>query len=561
MSYYSLIVNVLGGLAFFLLGMKMMSDGLTKIAGDRMRRILHICAGNRISSVIAGAATTAVVQSSSATTVMAVGFVNAGLLTLVQAIGIIFGANIGTTITAQIVAFNISSIAMPAILIGFVMTVLPWKRILGWGDTLLGFGLLFFGMNLMSSELKALSTNQTFIGFFQLFDCAPTNGFLPFGSMLGAIGVGLIATVLIQSSSAATGIVIALGGSGLIDIYTATALILGSNIGTTITAQLAAIPANRPAKQTALAHTLFNVAGVAFMFLTFLIPWGSARVPVFFYLTGLMTNGDGMNLTHDVPRLIANAHTLFNVITTLLLLPFVNQFAKLCQKLIPVREEVRYQYLEPHLLNSPELALNQVVFALRKMLAKSWKIVDQATTKIFIPVSMEQVVLDKIARREARIDRYQSEIMDYLSEVVKRNISDRLASRIPPLIHCTNDAERIGDRAENITVLASRMKEAGRTFSQAAMSELEQLFKLLAKQSSAAIEALEDSKKYAPELNAEMERAIREYASAMERTHTARIQSGECSSEAGLIFLEFTSEIVAISRHLSNIHERVAQIE
>lgn len=560
MSYYTLIVNVLGGLAFFLLGMKLMSDGLTKIAGERMRRILHICAGNRFSAVIAGAATTAVIQSSSATTVMTVGFVNAGLLTLVQSIGIIFGANIGTTITAQIVAFNISTIAMPSILLGFVLTVIPWKRILGWGDTILGFGLLFFGMTMMSDELKALSSNSSFIRFFQTFECAPVDGLIPFGSMIGAIGVGLLATVVIQSSSAATGIIIALGASGLIDIYTATALTLGSNIGTTITAQLAAIPANRPAKQTAMAHTLFNVIGAIFIVLTFLIPWGSSGVPAFFYLVGWVTNGSGANLTNDVARLIANAHTLFNVVTTLLLLPFVNQLAHVCQKLIPVHEQVRYQYLEPHLLSSPELALDQVVFALRKMLAKSWKIVDQATMKIFIPVDLDQTVLDKIAKREARVDRYQSEIMDYLSEVVKRDISDRLALRIAPLIHCTNDAERIGDRAENITALAVRMKESGRMFSPAATAELEHLFKLLSRQSAAAREALEDVKKCNPELNAEMERAVREYAAEMERTHTARIQCGECTSEAGLIFLEFTSEIVAISRHFSNIHDRVFQI-
>ncbi len=560
MSYYTLIVNVLGGLAFFLLGMKLMSDGLTKIAGERMRRILHICAGNRISAVIAGAATTAVIQSSSATTVMTVGFVNAGLLTLVQSIGIIYGANIGTTITAQIVAFNISAIAMPAILLGFVMTVVPWKRILGWGDTVLGFGLLFFGMTMMSDELKNLSSNGSFIHFFQTFKCMPIDGLIPFSSVFGAIGVGLLATVVVQSSSAATGIIIALGASGLIDIYTATALTLGSNIGTTITAQLAAIPANRLAKQTAMAHTLFNVIGVIFIVLTFLIPWGSSGVPVFFYLVGLVTNGNGTNLTNDVARLIANAHTLFNVVTTLLLLPFVNQLAHICQKLIPVREQVRYQYLEPHLLSSPELALDQVVFALRKMLAKSWKIVDQAATKIFIPVNLDHVVLDKIAKREARIDRYQSEIMDYLSEVVKRDISDRLALRIAPLIHCTNDAERIGDRAENITALAVRMKEGGRMFSPAATAELEHLFKLLNKQSTIAREALEDVKKCNSDLNAQMERAIREYAMEMEHTHTARIQCGKCTSEAGLIFLEFTSEVVAISRHLSNIHDRVSQI-
>ena len=257
-----LLLNVLGGLAIFIFGMKMMSDGLHRVAGERMKNILRLFSSNRIVAIITGAVVTAVIQSSSASTVMVVGFTNAGLLSLIQAIGIIFGANIGTTVTAQLVAFDISWIIMPSIILGLLLSFIPKLSLSNWSETVIGLGFLFLGMNLMSSELKQLSSHPAFMEAFQLFKCAPVNGWVPPVALFGAIGIGLVATLIIQSSSACSGIIIALGASGLIDLYTAVALVLGSNIGTTVTAQLAAITANRVAKQAALAHTLFNVLGV-----------------------------------------------------------------------------------------------------------------------------------------------------------------------------------------------------------------------------------------------------------------------------------------------------------
>ena len=241
-NLWAVVIAVLGGLTLFIFGMKLMGDGIQKVAGENMKKILQFFARNGIVAVLAGTLVTAIIQSSSATTVMVIGFINAGLLTLTQAIGIIFGANVGTTVTAQIISFNLSGLALPAITLGFLITLSKKREINGWGETLLGFGLLFFGMTMMSDELRVLGDFPSFKEFFKAFDCMPAEpgNWMPLGAVLGAIGIGIAATVLIQSSSAAMGIVLALAGSGLINFYTAVPLLLGTNIGTTITAMLAA---------------------------------------------------------------------------------------------------------------------------------------------------------------------------------------------------------------------------------------------------------------------------------------------------------------------------------
>ena len=249
-----------------------------------MKAIIQLFARNRFVGLLAGAGVTAVIQSSSATTVMVIGFINAGLLNLAQSIGIIFGTNIGTTITAQIVAFDISALALPAIIVGLLLFFIPYRNCRGIGETVLGFGFLFLGMVMMSDELTRIADFRIVTDLFARFDCTPVDGVMPFGAVLGALLIGLVVTMIIQSSSASTGIVIALGAGGLINLYTALPLVLGANIGTTVTAQLAAIPANRVAKQAALAHTLFNVIGTVIMLVFFYVPWGSSGIPVFFHI-------------------------------------------------------------------------------------------------------------------------------------------------------------------------------------------------------------------------------------------------------------------------------------
>ncbi len=547
----SLLINVFGGLAIFIFGMKLMSDGLHKAAGERMRTILRFFSANRFMGVLSGTVVTCIIQSSSATTVMVVGFVNAGLLNLLQSIGIIFGANIGTTITAQLVAFNIAWIIMPSIIIGLLLVFLDNQTVQGWGDTILGFGFLFLGMSFMSNELKVLSQNEAFMNAFRLFDCAPVNGWIPPGALIGAIGIGLITTMIIQSSSACTGIIIAMGAGGLLNFYTAVALVLGSNIGTTVTAQLAAIPANRIAKQAALAHTLFNIVGVLLAISTFWIKIGDTDAPIFFSLVNSLSGNS------DLPRHIANAHTVFNVCTTLLLLPFVPLLAKLCEKIIPQTEKkVKYQRLEPNLLATPAIALSQTTTTLRKMLKKAWKMVDCAWDTYEKDDEKTQEKAQKLERREQRVDELQQEITDYLSMLMQKELSPGQAAAIPVLIHCTNDAERIGDHTETILDLISHLKTDVARLSDSARHELAGLHEILRRQVECTLLLLEKNSPADHAIAKDLERKIKTLAGEYEANHLKRLAEGACTPVSGLFFIEMLAEFQKVSRHVANIAER-----
>lgn len=544
-----LMINVLGGLAIFIFGMKMMSDGLHRVAGERMRSVLRLFSSNRFVAILSGTAVTAVIQSSSASTVMVIGFVNAGLLTLVQAVGIIFGANIGTTVTAQLVAFEISWIIMPAIILGLLLTFVPRPVFTGWGETVMGFGFLFLGMGQMSAQLESLSRLPSFLAAFQKFNCAPVDGMIPPGALLGAICVGIIATLIIQSSSACTGIIIALGAGGLVDLYTAVALVLGSNIGTTVTAQLAAIPANRVAKQAALAHTLFNVIGVLLFICTCWITWNDD--PVFFHLIDWIS-GDG-----DLPRRIANAHTVFNVCTTVLLIPFIPLLAGTCERLIPVRaEKVKFQRLEPHLLDTPAIALAQTSAALRKMLKKAWKMVDCAFRIYNRNDENNQIIVRQLEERERRIDERQRDITEYLSKLMLRPLTSQQAEQIPLLLHCTNDVERIGDHTAIIRGLMEKFQTQNCALSKEAEKEFLFLHDLLTRQKICAVSLLEHS---TPENLGEarmLKEQIVSLIACSEAEHLQRVNQKQCQPAAGVLYLELLSEIGKISRHLANITDR-----
>ena len=542
-------LQVFGGLAIFIYGMKLMSDGLHQVAGEKMRGILRMFSANPLVAVASGAAVTCVIQSSSASTVMVIGFVNAGLLTLTQAMGLIFGANIGTTITAQLVAFDISWIIMPSIIAGLLLSFYKQQKIANWSETVLGFGFLFLGMELMSRELKALARLESFKSVFLTFQCDPVNGMIPVGALLGAVLIGLVATMIIQSSSACSGIIIALGLSGLLDIYTAVALILGSNIGTTVTAQLAAMTANRVAKQTALAHTLFNIIGVLVICITFLIPWGNE--PVFFaVIRKLSLNG-------SISRQIANAHTVFNVFTTLVLLPFIPVLVKVCEKFIPVKtERIKYQYLEPHLLDTPSIALTQSTYALRRMLQKAWKMVNCALNLYNRNDAKNQVLASQLVKREADIDERQKNITEYLSMLMGKKMTQQEAAQIPLLLHCTNDAERIGDHTAIIRNIINEMQENNLKFSPDAEKEYDLLHDKLSEIAELSAELLTKCTAEQLQKSTVLHNEIDQMLNAFESGHVARINSGNCSPQVGILYLELLSEIRKIARHLLNIDER-----
>ena len=546
---FSTFTTIFGGLAIFIFGMKLMSDGLHHVAGERMRSILRMFSANPIVAVLSGAVVTCVIQSSSASTVMVIGFVNAGLLSLVQAMGLIFGANIGTTITAQLVAFEISWIIMPAIILGLLLSFVPRQRVANWSETVIGFGFLFLGMETMSSALKTMSQNPAFMEAFQTFQCAPVNGIVPIGSLLGAIGIGLVATCIIQSSSACSGIIIALGASGLLDIYTAVALVIGSNIGTTVTAQLAALTANRIAKQAALAHTLFNTIGALLIGLTFYIVIDGESV--FFKLIG--------DLGGDLPRQIANAHTAFNVLTTLVLLPFIPLLAKICEKVIPVQESrIKYERLEKHLLDTPSIALTQTTSALRQMLQKSWKMVDCTLSVYNRNDEKNQIIEKQLDKREADIDERQQAITEYLSQLMLRPLTAQESEQIPMLLHCTNDVERIGDHAEIIYATVKRLHADGLQFSADAEAEYDLLHDTLADLAESTIKMLA---KPCAARQEEAERLMKKISGMLDNSeaeHFNRISDGGCKPQVGILYLELVEEMRKISRHLENINDRAA---
>ena len=552
MSFFT----VFGGLAIFIYGMKMMSDGLHKTAGERMRVILHFFSSNRLVAILSGTVVTAVVQSSSATTVMVIGFVNAGLLSLLNSIGIIFGANIGTTVTAQLVAFDIEWLIMPSIIIGVVLTFISRPSWRNRGETILGFGLLFYGMLLMSGELKQLAKEPAMISLFSHFDCAPQSGGMPVGAVFGAIGIGLVATTVMQSSSACTGIIIALGASGLINLYTAVALVLGSNIGTTVTAQIAAIPANRIAKQTALAHTLFNLFGVLLVVSTFWVHWGGAAEPVFFQLVNAIS-GHG-----ELPRRIANAHTLFNVATTLLLTAFIPFLARLCETIIPVRgPDVKFQYLETHLLKTPPLALVQAVSTLRRMLQDAWLMIDCALKTYDKHDDANQKLAEELPRREEQIDAMQAEITDYLSRLMQLKLTSAQAQAVPVLLHCTNDLERIGDHTAIILEQIKQIKASGVGLSPLALDELERLHGLLVEQVNCAVGVMDKRSADFLARADELKDQIRTLTEDYEANHIDRMKQGTCIPVIGVFYIELLAEIRKVSRHVANITDRAAIIE
>ncbi len=561
----SVAIIVLGGLAIFVFGMKLMGDGLQKVAGENMRRILQLFARNRIVAVLAGTLVTAVIQSSSATTVMVIGFINAGLLSLSQSIGIIFGANIGTTVTAQIISFDLSGVAMPAITLGFIITLFRKETTKGWGETILGFGLLFFGMETMSGELKMLGAFPSFVKVFQAFDCTPERcAYMPIGATLGAIGIGIAGTALIQSSSAAMGIVLALAGGGLINFYTAVPLLLGTNIGTTVTAFLAALAANRVAKQAALAHFLFNIIGTAIMVALFYVPYGSDRVPVFLYFINAVTPGDVFAAApQGVERHIAMAHTFFNIAVTLFLLPFIGWFSHLCEMLIPIREKemVKFQMLEPHLLATPSMALEQSIFAIRRMVKKSWKMVDQAVNEYFMEGRIDDDGVKALAEAEQRIDRMQEEVTAYLVQITRRKLSAPQSSLVPLLMHCTNDAERIADHTENILQLTSRLIKLEKPISDQAKNDVRKIWTLLDEEAKNVIAALGSSDPHEIELALRSEQKINKLTDKYESAHIERLREGSCNLAISVIFIEMLGELEKLGDHLSNIAERTPEIQ
>ncbi len=562
MNKWGLLITLLGGLAVFIYGMTQMSSGIQLAADRKLKAILQFMTQNRVAALIAGTIATALVQSSSATTVMTVGFVNAGLISLKQSIGVIYGANIGTTVTAQLIAFRLENLALPAITIGFLMIWIPKNvKARAFGQAILGFGLLFLGLNIMSDVLRPLRYSPEFIQWFHKFDCSPdANGVMPLTPTLMCILVGTIATCVIQSSSATVGLTQALCAQGLINFYTAVPIILGDNIGTTITANLAALSANRNAKRAALAHTFFNVTGTLVMFVLFFIPLWNHQ-PLFLGFVDWITPGNVFSEhPENIVRHAANAHSFFNIINAFLFLPFVSLHAKLCMLIIPATREDRetvLEYLEPKLLSSPLIALEQAVKEVTYMIRKGQNSLNDACDLF---CDGNEGLIERIQEREQLIDRLQHDITEYLVELSRKELEPAESKLIPALIHAVNDAERLGDHAESFIELHKLLKGNELALTPSALHEIREIQRNLNTQLEYLFQTFEKHDLDASNKSIFMGGKIQELIYEFTENHVHRLDKGECSVKAGVVFLDALGHLERVSDHIVNIAERAETI-
>jgi phosphate:Na+ symporter len=449
-------MGLFGGLALFLFGMEQMADALKTVAGDRMKDILARLTTNRVMGALTGAFVTAVINSSSVTTVLLVGFISAGLMSLAQSVGVIMGANIGSTFTAQLIAFKVTKAALVMIGVGFVMMFVGKReRIQQYGAMIMGLGLVFFGMSVMSDAMAPLRTYEPFLDVMEEME-----------NPLIGIAVAAVFTGLIQSSAATTGIVIVMASQGLVNLPTGIALAFGANIGTCATAALAAIGKPREAVRAAVVHVLFNVAGVLVWVgfieqLAEFVRWMSPQYPD---LSGKE------RLAAEVPRQIANAHTMFNVANTLLFLSFTGQFARVAEWLVPDKplgEEdlvVRAKYLDDVLLTTPSLALDRVRLETLHMGERVQEMMERIMPAI-LSGSKEQ--LHDIERMDDDVDMLHAQIIDYLGKISRLTLTETQTAELIRLMEAVNELENIGDVIEtNLIVLGHERIDEGVSISQ-----------------------------------------------------------------------------------------------
>ena len=562
LSRTDLLISVLSGLALFIYGMTLMSDGLQSIVGSRLKGVLQMFTGNRISAVLAGMGVTALIQSSGACTVMVVGFVNAGLMNLSQAIGVIFGSAIGTTVTAQMVSFKLDSLALPAIALGVLVLLISRKsRMRGLANTILGFGVLFFGMTMMSSELKVISEFPSFKAIFSYFDCAPRTegGFLPFLPVCGAVLFGMVMTVVVQSSSATVGLAIAMAQSGLLNFYTAVPLILGDNIGSTLTGVLATINTNRTSRQAALAATIFKTLAVIVMLALLYVQIDGK--PCFLVAVNALTSGDVFApQPENIGRHLANAHTIFNIVAVLAFIPLINTVAAIAKFLVrdnrgDNEDNDKICHLEPHLLNSPSAALNEVLTALLSM-TRAAIVLSRQSIEAFM--TKDNSHADDIYHQEKLIDTAQKDIIDYLVKLTRRSLSEEQSLTIPDFMHCVNDVERIGDRAINIFSLIEGIEANSLNFTEASLKEIGEIKERLVIAGEMMIDGLLRNDISVIDKVIKHCGEISQMTSVSELNHEIRLHNRDCSVENGLVYVELLGNLERISAHIENLAERAS---
>ncbi|MCC2255342.1 Na/Pi cotransporter family protein [Ruminococcus sp. CLA-AA-H200] len=533
------LLALLGGLALFLYGMQMMSAGLEAAAGNKMKSILEKLTSNRIKGVLVGAGITAVIQSSSATTVMVVGFVNSGLMTLKQAVWIIMGANIGTTITGQLIALDIGAIAPLFAILGVgAMMFVKSEQVHHISSILAGLGILFMGMDMMGAAMEPLQESEAFLSLMTEF----SNPFL-------GILVGAVFTAIIQSSSASVGILQALAATGMIPLSSAVYVLFGQNIGTCITAVLASIGMKVNAKRTTIIHLMFNIIGTT-IFTTLCI-----TVPAYVDWVESLTPGDPV-------AQIANAHTIFNIVTTLILLPFGSYMAKAAERILPDSkkdddEELRLKYIRPfessYAIGNSAVALSQVREETERMIDMVSKNIRDAFDTL---ISYNEKARKKVEEREEYIDFLNKGITEYIVSLMagEQNAAD--SRKINGYYTVISNLERIGDHAVNIAEYADDMKKWDLRFSDNVLEELEEM----KKQTLASLDNIRSTEP------AECEKVLSQAVVYEQKTdgmrdkylkkQMQRLKKGKCKPQSGIVFSEVLTDFERMGDHMLNIAEQ-----
>ncbi len=553
---FDVLIQTLGGLGIFILGMKFMTEGLQMAAGNRIRNVLKAVSNNRVVGFITGAGVTALVQSSSATTVMLISFVSAGLMSLNQAVGVMLGCNVGTTMTAQLIAFKLSSLALPAITIGVPLKYFaPRKKYRYLGEVILGFGLLFFGMTVMGDGLRPLRSDPEFIAFFTKFDASSMGG------VLLCVATGCLLTMILQSSSATVGLTMTLATQGLLDFPSAMALVLGENIGTTITAELATIGSScSDSHKAARSNTMFNVLGVCIMLAIFPyflqgIEWVSMNV------TGAQPWDTQVGGEYPyVGRFLANGHTLFNLTNALVFLVFLPALIRVGTWCSPKDKTegddlFRLPVFDQHVEDNPVAALAQVRGEIHRM--------SQTVHAAYLN-SLDG--LEKRDHRTVRLrQRYESHINDahkavstFLAKTMQGELNEETSNDIAEQMRIVNNLERIGDAVEALGLLCEDIVDKELKFSENAMGDLFVISARVDEFLKMVSEALIKQPEQLMDKAEQLERTIDSMRETMRDAHIERLKIGKCGIEGGLAFINLLARLEKIGDYCYSISRTLA---
>ena len=528
-------LTLAGGLGLFLFGMSLMSSGIEKAAGAKLRNILEIFTTNRFTGMIVGIVFTGIIQSSSACTLMVVTFVNAGIMNLTQAVGVILGANIGTTVTSQLVSFNLSEYAPAFVFVGVIMFCFIKNGMVNkFGEILTGFGVLFTGLSIMSQAMGAVKD----IPAVPLFFASLTSPLL-------AVIIGTVVTSIIQSSSVTVSIILVMANQGLLDIRICLFIILGCNIGACATATIASLSGKKNAKRAALIHLLFNIIGTIIMYiiLSFAMNW----------VVGLLESVSGDNLG----RQVANAHTIFKIFQVAVLFPFAGFLVKMTYWIVPgeekevgYRADLQLEYIGGKNIFSPATAVFDATKELERMALLASENLNRAMNAL---ITLDEEDLEEVYHVEENINFLNHEITNYLVKISQTNLPIDDAKNIGGLFHVVNDIERIGDHAENVADSARARKEKGAGFSKDALKELGEMLDMVNTLVRFAIEMFSTGTDEHLRDILSLEDAIDEKERELQQKHVERLTRNECTPEAGMLFSDIVSGLERVADHATNI--------